>query len=130
MYVQRPVDVAAPCCVTIQNCGHVPGWESERSCTRITCSYLADVPQAHAERVRKLLPALLSVQGGAGSGGFLAASCFLLPLLSQVNVTMSRQSPSAHDTPTDACGFKSSQLHPALVVYVTPGLHDAQPDTG
>lgn len=47
-------------------------------------SYLADVPQAHSERVRKLLPSLLRVEGGAGPGGAMAASAFLLPLLSQV----------------------------------------------
>lgn len=59
------------------------------------------MPQAHAERVRKLLPALLGVQGGAGSGGSLAACCFLLPMLSQVRAV--ELGDSSAESYTSAC---------------------------
>lgn len=55
------------------------------------CSYLADLPQAHAKRVRALLPALLRVTGGTGPGGALAAAAFLLPLLKQATGLGSRE---------------------------------------
>ncbi len=73
----------------------------ERPCVSLPSSYLADVPRAHSERVRKLLPALLGVQGGAGSGGSLAACCFLLPLLSQVRGV--NLGDSSADSYTSAC---------------------------
>ena len=56
------------------------------------CRYLAEVPEAHAERVRALLPALLSAGApppgqlpDVGASG-LPAVQFLLPMLSQVAV--------------------------------------------
>jgi hypothetical protein len=54
------------------------------------CRYLAEVPEAHADRVRALLPALLSAgaqlvedSSKAGAAG-LPAVQFLLPVLVQV----------------------------------------------
>ena len=80
----------------------------------LPCSFLADVPQAFASRVRTLLPALLGVTGGAGPGGSVAAVAFLLPLLKQVRVT------GAEHVPISVSSSHQDYLPPAAssVVFI------------
>ena len=60
------------------------------------CSYLAEVPEAHADRVRALLPALLTAGAASSIDTTTAASAslpavpFLVPALSQVRWCLAR----------------------------------------
>lgn len=83
---------------------------------RALASYLADVPQAHSERVRKLLPSLLAVEGGAGPGGALAASAFLLPLLSQVAGPAARDAAAAAGGSREVDAWQATLQQPQVVL--------------